>query len=358
MPLSLAIGKQKIPRSDSRQPTDSNPQKCFRRNKSKPTESTAQHSTVQRSTNMAAPSAKAAKAATQRLGNSGKFFFGSLCVGTFGLGCWQLERLLEKWDAIEDREEQLGLEPIRYDSGFGGSRIGGSTIGNNVLVGDAGAHQHQQRTDASPYRRRLLCGKLHHDKEVLIGPRGAPPGVRMPVSGLSAKSGSSKTATASGMQPGPQGFYVLTPMEVFGSSSSSSDDTTRRTVWINRGWVPKTLVPGADRPHYKNDPLQKAKLDRALRERPPAWNRPEGVVELTAIVSKPESECKEKRISRVGSFRIVVSAMPSHPSGCVHPSTHPFPHGSNGVGDMDGSFANRSSRFLPRALLQNALVRV
>mmetsp|Transcript_5312 Transcript_5312/g.12064 ORF Transcript_5312/g.12064 Transcript_5312/m.12064 type:complete len:130 (+) Transcript_5312:609-998(+) len=48
------------------------------------------------------------------------------------------------------------------------------------------------------------------------------------------------------------------------------------------------MVPGADRPHYKNDPLQKAKLDRALRERPPAWNRPEGVVELTAIVSKPE----------------------------------------------------------------------
>lgn len=113
----------------------------------------------------------------------------------------------------------------------------------------------------------------------------------MPVSGLSAKSGSSKTATASGMQPGPQGFYVLTPMEVFdssSSSSSSSDDATRRTVWINRGWVPKTMVPGADRPHYKNDPLQKAKLDRALRERPPAWNRPEGVVELTAIVSKPE----------------------------------------------------------------------
>ena len=162
----------------------------------------------------------------------------------------------------------------------------------------------------------------------------------MPVSGLSAKSGSSKTATASGMQPGPQGFYVLTPMEVFdssSSSSSSSDDATRRTVWINRGWVPKTMVPGADRPHYKNDPLQKAKLDRALRERPPAWNRPEGVVELTAIVSKPESECTETNLLRW--FLSFCFGDPVAPLGLLCASEHlPVPtRQQQGRRWMDGS---------------------
>ena len=114
----------------------------------------------------------------------------------------------------------------------------------------------------------------------------------MPVSGLSAKNSSSKT-TASGMQPGPQGFFVLTPMEISpveGEPSSISGSPS--TVWINRGWVPKTLVPGADRPHYKNDLVQKAKIDRMLREQPAAWNRPNGIVEVKAVMSKPESESK------------------------------------------------------------------
>ena len=222
---------------------------------------------------MASPSSAAA--AATKVGTSGKIFFGGLCVGTFGLGCWQLERLLEKWDAIEDREQQLKLDPIRYGSMFSGAKI--ATNDNNSTL---------------PYRQRLLRGSFRHDKEVLIGPRGAPPGVRLPVSGLSAKSSTSKT-TASGMQPGPQGFYVFTPMEVVPvddepTSTASSKQST--TVWVNRGWIPKTLVPGADRPHYKNDLVQKAKIDRALREQPAAWNRPKGIVELKAVLSKPESK--------------------------------------------------------------------
>ncbi len=222
---------------------------------------------------MASPSS-AASVAT-KVGTSGKIFFGGLCVGTFGLGCWQLERLLEKWDAIEDREQQLKLDPIRYGTMFSSAKV-----------------DTDENSRAMPYRQRLLRGTFRHDKEVLIGPRGAPPGVRLPVSGLSAKSSSSKT-TASGMQPGPQGFYVLTPMEVVPADDEPTSTTPSEgatTVWINRGWVPKTLVPGADRPHYKNDLVQKAKIDQALRDQPAAWNRPKGVVEVKAVLSKPESE--------------------------------------------------------------------
>ena len=255
---------------------------------------------------MAAPSSKAVVVG-KNLGTSGKVFFGSLCVGTFGLGCWQLERLLGKWDAIEDREEQLKLSPIRY-----GRRIPSNnttaTTNMNQLVGDEQLSSNSQTPlqQQQPYRRRLLRGTFRHDKEVLIGPRGAPPGVRMPVSGLSARN-SSKTTTASGMQPGPQGFYILTPLElvplddehertsasITSMTSTSPSTSTSSVVWINRGWVPKTLVPGADRPHYKNDLVQKAKIDQALREQPAAWNRPLGTIEIKAILSQAESEWQQ-----------------------------------------------------------------
>lgn len=91
-----------------------------------------------------------ASSVATKVGTSGKIFFGGLCVGTFGLGCWQLERLVEKWDAIEDRHQQLKLAPIRY--------------GSNGSISDS--------TDTMPFRQRLLRGKFRHDKEVLIGPRG------------------------------------------------------------------------------------------------------------------------------------------------------------------------------------------
>eukprot|EP00536_Pseudo-nitzschia_multiseries_P003101 jgi/Psemu1/185075/e_gw1.44.110.1 len=230
--------------------------------------------------------------AAKTLGTSGKVFFGGLCVGTFGLGCWQLERLLEKWDAIENRDQQLAMTPIRYDS----DRIQ-SSDGLTTTLTDA---EH-------PYRRRLLRGRFRHDKEVLIGPRGAPPGVRLPVSGLSAKqqsgrgggnsgsgSGSGSTTVASGMQPGPQGFYVLTPLEVepdgtgTGTANANANANSTGVVWVNRGWVPKTVVPGADRSYSRNDLVQKAKLEAELRDTPPAWNRPSGRVELTAVVSQAE----------------------------------------------------------------------
>jgi len=158
---------------------------------------------------MAAPSTtQAAKAVGKNIGTSGVVFFGGLCVGTFGLGCWQLERLLEKWDAIEDREEQLKLKPIRYGSSWSSSRNSDMLMSDDKLQAiKTNSHEQQHQ----PYRQRLLKGRFHHDKEVLIGPRGAPPGVQMPVSGLSAKN-SKKTTAASSMQPGPQGFYILTPL--------------------------------------------------------------------------------------------------------------------------------------------------
>jgi cytochrome oxidase assembly protein ShyY1 len=203
--------------------------------------------------------------ATTLLSNSGKVFFGGLCAGTFGLGCWQVQRLMEKIHLMEERQVQLDMEPTAN------LEFSSSTSG-----GDAAA-----AAESYPYRRRLLQGTFRHDKEVLIGPRGAPPGVKLEVKGLSAKSG--MKTQGSGMSAGPQGYHVLTPLELAPGTAN------RRMVWVNRGWVPKTLVPGADKPYARQGPVEKAKIQAALEE-PAAWARPKGTVTITAVKSEVESE--------------------------------------------------------------------
>ena len=112
----------------------------------------------------------------------------------------------------------------------------------------------------------------------------------MPLAGLSAKMAKNNGGRggggtgAGGTAPGPQGYMVFTPLQL---SQGTAD---RAMVWVNRGWVPKRLVPGADRPHQRLGPVERAKLDRELASAPPAWNRPEGVVQMTAVQAKVESE--------------------------------------------------------------------
>jgi surfeit locus 1 family protein len=196
------------------------------------------------------------KFVTGNLSNSGKFFFGSLCVGTFGLGCWQLDRLYEKLDKIDDREQQLQMTPILYNNTNNNSYNNYSN--NDIITSDDNVgNNNNNKTNSNPYRRRLLRGVFRHDKEVLIGPRGAPAGVQMPLSGLSAKKAENKksnTSTAGGMQPGPQGYHILTPMELVDNDDNSTDDNNKKDniVWINRGWVPKSIVPGANQSHFRN----------------------------------------------------------------------------------------------------------
>jgi cytochrome oxidase assembly protein ShyY1 len=135
-----------------------------------------------------------------------------------------------------------------------------------------------------PFRRRLLQGTLRHDKEVLIGPRGAPPGVHMPAQGLSAMSGKSSSNQQQGLSSGPQGYHVLTPLEL---EEGSSD---RKIVWINRGWVPKTMVPGGDQPYRRQGPVEAARIQHTLATTQPKWTRPTGTVQVTAVQSQVESE--------------------------------------------------------------------
>jgi len=106
--------------------------------------------------------------ASKGLSKSGIAFFGSLCVGTFGLGCWQTQRYFEKVDMVKKREEELAMEPKEF-SGF----------------------------SEDSYRRTIVRGSFRHENEVLVGPRGPPLG------GL-AKSGPMSGRSGGGMGVSPQ----------------------------------------------------------------------------------------------------------------------------------------------------------
>ena len=106
----------------------------------------------------------------------GKAFFGSLCAGTFGLGCWQTQRFFEKQELMAQREHDLSLDPEPL------------TSDHNTLS----------------LRRKVVQGAYRHDKEVLVGPRGPPPGAM-------ASSGPSSGRAGGGMSSSPQ---VITDAEM------------------------------------------------------------------------------------------------------------------------------------------------
>ena len=110
---------------------------------------------------------------TAGLNLSGKFFFSGLCVGTFYLGCWQTQRYFEKISLMDQRKKDLALDPeplLKTDNEL-------------ALQG---------------FRRRLVEGRYRHGEEMLMGPRGPPPGA------LLVASGPASGRSEGGMSSGPQ----------------------------------------------------------------------------------------------------------------------------------------------------------
>jgi cytochrome oxidase assembly protein ShyY1 len=155
------------------------------------------------------------------IGLAGTLFFGSLCVGTFALGVWQTQRYFEKQQLIAQREYELSLSPV-------------TSI-------------HNLDDPTVSFRRWQLTGRYRHEYELLVGPR-APP-----------------HQESSGLSSSPQGYYVVTPMEL-----------DHGWVLVNRGWVPRNRVPT---PSHRRPAVTPATLD---------WERPEGPVTVTVVPTKPE----------------------------------------------------------------------
>lgn len=173
--------------------------------------------------------------ASQALSSGGKVLFGSLCAGTFVLGTWQTQRYFEKEVLIAAREEQMQLEPMTSIS------------------------QLARLVKSEPFRRWHMRGTFQHKGEVLVGPRGIPPGALPKKSKPQGVMGDTNTT-------GPQGYFVVTPFDITEETATSK---STRTILVNRGWVPKEFV-------------DQTSSTKGL------WSRPEGNVSITGVPMKIE----------------------------------------------------------------------
>ena len=210
------------------------------------------------------------------ISTAGSIFFTSLCVITFGLGTWQTQRYFEKIELCKKREEDLELEPLHWSQWQQSTR-----------------KESTQKDNAKSYRRVILRGAFQHSKQVLVGPRGPPPGAL-------AESGPNSGRSGGGMSSSMQGYWVVTPFLVGDSTETALDErngdvnkgwfgrlfsrqseqiqqdalnnetTEKDQVWINRGWIPR---------HF---------IDKDSQILHP-WEQPSGIVTLTAMESQMET---------------------------------------------------------------------
>jgi len=243
----------------------------------------------------------------------GKIFFPSLCLLTFGLGSWQTKRYFEKVDMVKKREDDLELDPL-------------SSFSDWQLLQKNNSKDTDTTTDAKSksYRRVNLQGKYQHDKQILIGPRGPPPGAL-------AESGPNSGRSGGGMSSSTQGYWVITPLVIItddknGSKSSTANTTktkrewlgrlVKRTtnrsikrkeyttkpapqeetiVWVNRGWIPR---------HYIN------KSNQIVT----SWDEPNDIVQLVAMESNTETPGTYSPPSRLDTTNQSVNDIDNSPS--------------------------------------------
>ncbi|KAF1819154.1 SURF1-domain-containing protein, partial [Dissoconium aciculare CBS 342.82] len=119
---------------------------------------------------------------------------------SFGLGCWQVQRLGWKSELIAKFEDRLIREPLPLPP-----RIDPDAI------------------KEFDYRRVYAQGKFRHDQEMLIGPR---------------------------LHDGKDGYLVVTPLERTDEPSEKGERADRgsTTILVNRGWIPKDKASRESRP--------------------------------------------------------------------------------------------------------------
>nr|OQO11398.1 hypothetical protein B0A51_15533 [Rachicladosporium sp. CCFEE 5018] len=146
-------------------------------------------------------------------------------VISFGLGCWQVQRLEWKTEIMARFEDRLVREPLPLPPVVDPSAI-----------------------KDFDYRRVYAKGVLRHEKEMLVGPR---------------------------LHDGKDGFLVVTPLDRRGEFPDSEVNTT---VLVNRGWIPASMADPRTRP--EGLPIGVTTVEGLLRE---PWKR-----NLFTPVNKPE----------------------------------------------------------------------
>ena len=210
------------------------------------------------------------------LSTLGTLFFGGLCAATFGLGCWQSARYFEKVDQMQVREDELRAPPVdmtRFTTATGTSNDSNGSNGDDNS-NSAGSKQGSSSSPSSSFRRLVTRGTFDHGREVLVGPRGPPPGAL-------SSTGPSSGRSSGGMSSSPQGYYVVTPLRIVAATSTGVDGDNNNTILVNRGWVPMSYV----------------KQQNAAAG---TWSRPRGVVTVVGVETVTE---KPKFLSPVHDQR-------------------------------------------------------
>jgi surfeit locus 1 family protein len=170
----------------------------------------------------------------------GASVFGTLVIGTFGLGAWQTNRYFWKEELIKKRENLLQAEPVDL------------LIQLKDLMNREGRTKYLKNPIDNlnlHYTRVKVTGFFDHSKEIMIGPRVPP---------KQDHGGGMNIAEVGGES---SGYFIVTPLIL--------DDGAGK-ILIQRGWVP--------------DPVKtKFKTEPALRFT-------DGKVTVEGVIVPPEVE--------------------------------------------------------------------
>ena len=174
----------------------------------------------------------------------GYVLFGGLVAGTATLGTWQAQRYYWKVDKVDKRKTELRRPPaplahILDEAESELNSTGGVTSSAAKLDG------------VREMRRVKLHGVWDHSANMLIGRRGAPPGLL--------------GAAPQGLATSPSGYYLCTALVL---SEAEGVRLAGQRIVVNRGWLPAAVAEAK------------------------GWNRPTGSVVLTGLVNMRGGETK------------------------------------------------------------------
>ena len=167
----------------------------------------------------------------------GAAVFGSLVLGTFGLGTWQTNRYYWKDELIQLRQKSLSANYIDLQGRL-----------QTIVSTPIDANNNPTDTEELHYTKVSARGEFDHSNEICIGPRVPPKqehGGGMNISEVGGES---------------SGFFVITPLILENGG----------TILVNRGWIP-------------NPEKTKFKTQPSLRFTT-------GVVEVRGVIIPPEIE--------------------------------------------------------------------
>jgi surfeit locus 1 family protein len=164
----------------------------------------SRHVLTERRLSSASVASSSASAESTTLRRLGAALFSGLCGTTACLCGWQVKRYGDKVQMVEDRKTALQAAPRPLREVY-------PELSAGISAGDE-------------YTRVSVEGTFDHARQVLLGPRSAPPG-------------SDKGNSPAGA-PAQSGWDVVTPL--------ACADGSR--VLVNRGWVPRDATAVIDQP--------------------------------------------------------------------------------------------------------------